>query len=46
MWAGAVIGRNMMVAARSVVRGEILDHCVVAGVIREHTAVGWHPPQR
>jgi acetyltransferase-like isoleucine patch superfamily enzyme len=29
---GAVIGRNVVVAAGSVVRGEIPDHCVVAGV--------------
>ena len=29
---GAVIGRNVVVAAGSVVRGEIGDRCVVAGV--------------
>ncbi len=29
---GTVIGRNVVVAAGSVVRGEIPDHCVVAGV--------------
>ena len=46
---GAVIGRNVVVAAGSVVRGEIPDHCVVAGVparvIREHTAAGWRSPR-
>ena len=29
---GARIGRNVVVAAGSVVRGDIPDHCVVAGV--------------
>jgi acetyltransferase-like isoleucine patch superfamily enzyme len=29
---GAVIGRNVVVAAGAVVRGEVPDHCVVAGV--------------
>lgn len=29
---GARIGRNVVVAAGSVVRGEVPDHCVVAGV--------------
>ena len=29
---GAVIGRNVVVAAGSVVRGEIADRCVIAGV--------------
>jgi serine acetyltransferase len=42
---GASIGRNVVVAAGSVVRGAIPDRCVVAGVparvIREHTADGW-----
>jgi acetyltransferase-like isoleucine patch superfamily enzyme len=44
---GARIGRNVVVAAGSVVRGDIQDHCVVAGVpakvIREHTQIGWQP---
>ncbi|TVZ06290.1 acyltransferase [Trebonia kvetii] len=44
---GATIGRNVVVAAGSVVRGTIPDRCVVAGVparvIREHTAGGWRP---
>jgi acetyltransferase-like isoleucine patch superfamily enzyme len=42
---GARIGRNVVVAAGSVVRGDIPDHCVVAGVpariVREHTPAGW-----
>ena len=45
---GARIGRNAVVAAGSVVRGDIPDHCVVAGVparvIREHTAADWQSP--
>jgi carbonic anhydrase/acetyltransferase-like protein (isoleucine patch superfamily) len=46
---GARIGRNVVVAAGSVVRGEVPDHCVVAGVpatvIRAYTeAGGWSPP--
>jgi acetyltransferase-like isoleucine patch superfamily enzyme len=44
---GAQIGRNVVVAAGSVVRGPVPDHCVVAGVparvVREHTAGGWRP---
>jgi acetyltransferase-like isoleucine patch superfamily enzyme len=44
---GASIGRNVVVAAGSVVRGRVPDRCVVAGVpakiIREHTRVGWQP---
>ncbi len=44
---GATIGRNVVVAAGSVVRGTIPDRCVVAGVparvIREHTEDGWRP---
>jgi acetyltransferase-like isoleucine patch superfamily enzyme len=44
---GARIGRNVVVAAGSVVRGDVHDHCVVAGVparvIREHTQIGWQP---
>jgi acetyltransferase-like isoleucine patch superfamily enzyme len=46
---GAHIGRNVVVAAGSVVRGTVPDHCVVAGVpakvIREHTQAGWQPPR-
>jgi acetyltransferase-like isoleucine patch superfamily enzyme len=42
---GADIGRNVVVAAGSVVRGTVPDRCVVAGVpakiVREHTPVGW-----
>jgi serine acetyltransferase len=44
---GATIGRNVVVAAGSVVRGTIPDRCVVAGVparvIREHREDGWRP---
>ncbi|MEV0850265.1 acyltransferase [Streptomyces sp. NPDC049954] len=48
---GAVLGRNVVVAAGAVVRGEVPDHAVVAGapakVVRrwdeEH---GWQPPLR
>jgi acetyltransferase-like isoleucine patch superfamily enzyme len=44
---GARIGRNVVVAAGSVVRGHVPDHCVVAGVpakvVREHTQIGWQP---
>ena len=47
---GARIGRNVVVAAGSVVRGEVPDLCVVAGVpakiVRQHTKAGWLPPQR
>ena len=46
---GANIGRNVVVAAGSVVRGQVPDRCVVAGVpakiIREHTKAGWQPPR-
>ena len=46
---GASIGENVVVAAGSVVRGEIPDRCVVAGVpakvVREHTDAGWRPPE-
>jgi carbonic anhydrase/acetyltransferase-like protein (isoleucine patch superfamily) len=42
---GARIGRNVVVAAGSVVRGDVPDYCVVAGVpakvVREHTQAGW-----
>ena len=46
---GACIGRNVVVAAGSVVRGMIPDCCVVAGVparvVREYvTGGGWSPP--
>jgi acetyltransferase-like isoleucine patch superfamily enzyme len=44
---GARIGRNVVVAAGSVVRGSVPDHCVVAGVparvVRERTVAGWQP---
>jgi acetyltransferase-like isoleucine patch superfamily enzyme len=48
---GARIGRNVVVAAGSVVRGEVPDHSVVAGVparvVRSYTrADGWRPPPR
>ena len=48
---GACIGRNVVVAAGSVVRGQIPDRCVVAGVpakiVREYVAGnGWSPPLR
>jgi acetyltransferase-like isoleucine patch superfamily enzyme len=45
---GARIGRNVVVAAGSVVRGEVPDHCVVAGVpakvVRMRTEIGWARP--
>jgi len=45
---GARIGRNVVVAAGSVVRGEIPDHSVVAGVparvVRSRTEGGWARP--
>ena len=44
---GASIGRNVVIAAGSVVRGTVPDHCMVAGVpariVREHTVAGWRP---
>jgi serine acetyltransferase len=44
---GAKIGRNVVIAGGSVVRGEIPDHCVAAGVpakvVRQHTGSGWGP---
>jgi acetyltransferase-like isoleucine patch superfamily enzyme len=47
---GTTIGRNVVVAAGSVVRGTIPDHCVVAGVpakvVRELTQAGWQPSGR
>jgi acetyltransferase-like isoleucine patch superfamily enzyme len=46
---GARVGRNVVVAAGSVVRGEVPDRCVVAGVpakvVREHRQAGWQPPR-
>jgi len=46
---GARIGRNVVVAAGSVVRGVVPDRCVVAGVpakiVREYVpGSGWKPP--
>jgi serine acetyltransferase len=45
---GSRIGRNVVVAAGAVVRGEVPDRCVVAGVpakiVREHTEAGWQAP--
>jgi acetyltransferase-like isoleucine patch superfamily enzyme len=48
---GATIGRNVVVAAGSVVRGEVPDNCVVAGVpakiVRRHVpGSGWGAPGR
>lgn len=48
---GARLGRNVVVAAGSVVRGVVPDHSVVAGaparVVRSWTAEeGWQPPLR
>ncbi|MEE1930713.1 acyltransferase [Streptomyces sp. TRM 70351] len=48
---GARLGRNVVVAAGSVVRGEVPDHAVVAGaparVVRRWDATaGWQPPLR
>ncbi len=46
---GAVVGRNVVVAAGSVVRGTVPDNCVVAGVpakiVREYVqGIGWDRP--
>lgn len=45
---GTTIGENVTVAAGSVVRGDIPDRCVVAGVpgrvVRRWTEQGWDPP--
>ncbi len=46
---GACIGRNVVVAAGAVVRGQVPDRCVVAGVparvVREYSATsGWARP--
>ncbi|MFJ9642320.1 acyltransferase [Streptomyces sp. NPDC004244] len=48
---GARLGRNVVVAAGSVVRGEVPDHAVVAGaparIVRRWTQeAGWQPPLR
>lgn len=48
---GARLGRNVVVAAGAVVRGEVPDHAVVAGapakVVRRWTPeAGWQPPLR
>ncbi|MFK0253587.1 acyltransferase [Streptomyces sp. NPDC090445] len=48
---GARLGRNVVVAAGSVVRGEVPDHAVVAGaparIVRRWTEeTGWQPPLR
>lgn len=48
---GARIGRNVVIAAGSVVRGDVPDRCVVAGVpariVREYADDGWRaPPER
>lgn len=48
---GATLGRNVVVAAGAVVRGEVPDHAVVAGaparVVRSWDAEkGWQPPLR
>ncbi|MER7047509.1 MULTISPECIES: acyltransferase [Streptomyces] len=48
---GARLGRNVVVAAGAVVRGEVPDRCVVAGaparVVRRWDPVdGWQPPLR
>jgi acetyltransferase-like isoleucine patch superfamily enzyme len=47
---GARVGRNVAVAAGSVVRGDVPDRCVVAGIpakiVREYAAdEGWQPPR-
>ena len=45
---GARIGRHVVIAAGSVVRGVVPDHCVVAGVparvVRLRTETGWKRP--
>ncbi|MFI6318429.1 acyltransferase [Nonomuraea sp. NPDC050556] len=48
---GTHLGRNVAVAAGSVVRGEFPSHCVIAGaparIIRRYLpGTGWHPPRR
>jgi acetyltransferase-like isoleucine patch superfamily enzyme len=46
---GARIGVNVVIAAGSVVRGEVPDRCVVAGVpakiVRRHVDDGWRAPR-
>ncbi len=46
---GSRVGCNVVIAAGSVVRGEVPDRCVVAGVpakvVRRHTAAGWLAPR-
>jgi acetyltransferase-like isoleucine patch superfamily enzyme len=46
---GARIGRNVVIAAGSVVRGEVPDRCVAAGVpariVREHVDDAWRLPR-
>ena len=45
---GTTLGRNVVVAGGSVVRGEVPDHAVVAGVpakvVRRYEDGGWIPP--
>lgn len=47
---GTDLGRNVVVAANAVVRGDVPDFSVVAGapakVVRRHTDDGWDPPLR
>lgn len=47
---GTTLGRNVAVAANSVVRGVVPDHSVVAGVpakvVRRYEDGEWHPPLR
>jgi acetyltransferase-like isoleucine patch superfamily enzyme len=48
---GACIGRHVVIAAGSVVRGTVPDHCVAAGVparvVRSYIpGIGWSPPSR
>jgi acetyltransferase-like isoleucine patch superfamily enzyme len=48
---GAKIGRNVVVAAGAVVRGDFPDHCVIAGaparIVRRYApGIGWEPPLR
>lgn len=48
---GARLGRNVVVAAGAVVRGDVPDHAVVAGapariVRRWQPETGWQPPLR
>ena len=47
---GTTLGRNVVVAAGSVVRGDVPDHAVVAGVpakvVRRFEDGTWDPPLR